>query len=644
LIIARLLLNLTEDALWALPDVPMSVSFDDGVLETDLRDTIISWYLWDMVRLHPLTPLNIKHHIGKHRMTSDTHLRVLSFLVKDCFDAYNGNIDREELWKIAQNSTNLAFNRLTAKLEASVSTVSIKDYLEIRKHPVIKAANDNVKLTQASIEETYEIIKECILDPDNFIGNAVAESAKAKLVPMGQVLQCIGPRGVLTDVDSSVFTKPIKTGFVEGLTRLDDSLMESRSASKSLALTKDPLQDSEYFSRQMQLGCVTLRNLNYHDCGSNRYHEFLVHAGDMDALAGKYYLTENGLATFNADDRQLIGTTVKFRSPLHCLDPDEYGICSTCYGEMAYSVPWDTNIGWVDVVVLAEQVTQILLSNKHLDMSASVDDIELTDHERMYIRTEEGSNHVWMARALQHKSVKMIISAKASAGLGDIAHTTDISVLSVQNITGLSDVIFVVTNGNVEDRAIINAAIGKRLASLTHEMLFYLKVHGWALTPTGDYEIDLHQWDFSNPIFELPLRHINMVDYAGDLSSVLIGGGKEKGSSMKTADGLKPLRDFVNADEALLAVYNLVSSKLNVPLVHLECILLALSARDPVNNDFRLPEPGAPIYFGGYTNTMARRSMSALLAHQGQRKVLFDPVTFLVDFRPSHPMDDMFSG
>jgi hypothetical protein len=538
--------------------------------------------------------------------------------------------------------TNTFFNRITYRLEMYVSTVSILDYIEIMDHPTIAEINATLRPVRTSIENAYKVISDVILDPDNFVGNAVAEAAKAKLVSMGQVLQCVGPRGLPTDVDSTVFRKPILTGFVAGLTSLADSLMESRSASKSLGLTKGPLEDSEYFSRQMQLGGMVLRNLNYHDCGSEQYHEFTVHDRDLANIEGKFHLTENGLKPVPKNAKHLVGKSVKLRSVLHCLDPDPYGVCSTCYGELAYSLPNGTNLGWADVVELAKDVTQILLSNKHLDLSAGVDDIALTDHERMYLLTVSESNHVWGAKRLHNKQVRIVLSAKETTGLGDISHTNDVTLLTVQNITALNDVVFIVTERDQETSTVINVAVGKRLAALTHEMLMYLKQYGWTLTPTGDCEIDLQHWDWNNPLFELPLRHINMVDYANDLSSVLIGGGKEKGASMKTENGLRPLRSYTNPDDALTAVYNLVSIKLNVPLVHLECILLALSSRDPNNHDYRLPRAGEPLFFGSFANTMAKRSLSGLLAWQGQRAHLTDPVTFLVDNRPSHPKDDLF--
>lgn len=638
---ARQLLSMTEDQLWGLPKGPMSLQFDDGVLETNYKDTICSWYLWDYCRQYPKTPLLIEHHIGNKRMKTGTTLNILGKQMRACWDAYSGQVERELLWKIAQECTNNYFNRITYKLEANVSTVSILDYIEIMEHPVIATVNANLKPLRASIENAYKVISEVILDPENFNGNAVAEAAKAGLVSMGQVLQCVGPRGLPTDVDSTVFKKPILTGFVAGLTTLADSLMESRSASKSLALTKDPLQDSEYFSRQVQLGGMTLRNLNFHDCGSETYHEFLVHDRDLANIEGKYYRTESGLAVVPPNAKHLLGKTLKLRSALHCHDADPYGVCSTCFGELAYSLPNGTNLGWADVVELAKDVTQILLSNKHLDLSAGVDDITLSDHERLYMLTVPDSNHVWGAKRLHTKQVRIVLSAKETTGLGDISHTNDVTTLAVQNITALNDVAFIVVENGTETRTVLNVAVGKRLAALTHEMLMYLKHRGWTLTPEGDCEIDLQYWNWESPLFELPLRHINMVDYANDLSSVLIGGGKEKGTSMKTVDGLRSLRSYDNPDDALLAVYNLVSIKLNVPLVHLECILLALSSRDPNNHDYRLPRAGEPIYFGSFTNTMARRSLSGLLAWQGQRAHLHDPVTFLIDNRPSHPKDDL---
>jgi hypothetical protein len=43
---ARDIVNMETVELWSIPDGPLEVEFDDGVLETNGKATKLSWYFW----------------------------------------------------------------------------------------------------------------------------------------------------------------------------------------------------------------------------------------------------------------------------------------------------------------------------------------------------------------------------------------------------------------------------------------------------------------------------------------------------------------------------------------------------------------------------------------------------------------------
>ena len=93
---------------------------------------------------------------------------------------------------------------------------------------------------------------------------------KSGLVPDDQTAQSLIARGYLTDIDSTIFKKPI-VSFLDGLISLEDKAMESRSAAKALIFSGTNTADSEYFSRELQLLVSTLCRLHEGDCGSTKY-------------------------------------------------------------------------------------------------------------------------------------------------------------------------------------------------------------------------------------------------------------------------------------------------------------------------------------------------------------------------------------
>lgn len=653
---ARDIMVMSPEQLWALPDTKHMLIFDDGdAITTTARRTIFSAYLWEFHRLYPQTKLLSKHHIQDARLGSRTHLDILGNCMWDAYDAYDSNLDIAELTRIAYEVTNRLYNDFTYNLEAYVSSVSILDFIEVMDHPEIKKANDSVKPTESSINQTYDIIETVLKDPKALVRNPIADAAKSGLVSMGQVLQCVGPRGYVTDIDSTIFRRPIMVGYVEGFSKLYDSLIESRSAAKATSFSRDHVSDAEYFNRKMQLLAETFRRVHgvaevadgmlmniskdpsKKDCGSKAYRSIRLRSSDLRMLAGKYHLTTEGeLRPIRESDRHLVGKMVKVRSVFDCRLDDREGVCATCFGELASSIPGITNVGHLCATQLCEMVSQSVLSTKHLDHSSTVDELPLTDYERNYLRLGADPNHIGLAASLKGKDIHLVISSSEAENLSDIQHTEDVRELSLARISELTDIVLIFNKGKKnEDRVPLPVSIGSRKSSMNHKLLEYIKLRGWSLTGEGDYVIDLKDWSQEDTLFELALRHINMLDFMDSIEHMVKSTGRN--SKMKT------LRDFDDPWTALLDLYELVSSKLSVNVVHLELIILSTMIVSSEEYNYNIPLPGEPFEFGAYEQIMSMRSIVPRLAYKRQEPDLYNPRSYIFTNRPSHLLDTIFS-
>lgn len=644
---ARDLVNLSVDEIWRQPDGAMTLEFDDGhTIHTTMRETIFSWYMWEPQRRYPNTPLTVDHHIGEERLGANTHLRLLGSSMWDAYDAYEHSatpLDIEVLCKIAYDVTNWMYNDFTHKLEEWVTGISILDFLDVVDHPKIRAANDSLKPNKYSIEKTYSEIKSVLLDPTELHGNPVAKAAKSGLVSMGQILQCVSARGYLTDIDSNIFPHPILRGWVTGIRSLHDHMIESRSAAKALMFAKDPLAETEYFNRRMQLQAATLRNINRGDCGSKAFTLWRVRSADLDRMAGKFYFLEDGsMAKIrNAkQDQHLVGQQIKLRTVFGCQHEDPYGFCSACFGDLALSVPRDTNIGHVSTTVLCEAVSQRVLSTKHEDGSANVDDLVLGDYEQRYIKVGTDPTTIELADRLRNQRVLLTVSAEEAKNLPDALHAKNIKDITPSRISVLTEVKLTVVHesgvAEANDVAIVPVSMGARLSSMSIDLLEYIREHKWDLTPQGDFVIDLGAWDSDRVLFKLPLKHMNMLDYMNAIGSLI------KASTV--GKGVKTLRDYEDPGAALVDLHDLVRSKLFVNIAHLETIIKSTMIRDADARDHNLPRPGDPVQFGSYQDNMNLRSMSSTMAYQGQAQALLDPRSFTLRNRPDHPLDFLMMG
>lgn len=133
-----------------------------------------------------------------------------------------------------------------------------------------------------------------------------------------------------------------------------------------------------YISRKLTLLCMnTLLDYNIEDCGSTEYINIDIKDKKvLDRLHGRWYLNEetnelNKVDIDNESSKELIGKVLKFRSSITCQGHDKK-ICRTCYGELA-DLNYNIHIGKLGADILTEQLTQMLLSTKHLLKTFSED-------------------------------------------------------------------------------------------------------------------------------------------------------------------------------------------------------------------------------------------------------------------------------
>lgn len=644
---ARELAAMSDDQRWALdegqpPQAPMEVMFDDGVLLTTIRKSIYSSYMWDAYIHYPHGPALKSHHIGDARLGMDTHLELMNRVLWDTFDAYKGILDLELMCRQIYQAINRLYNVMSYNLEEYITSISILDFIGVSEHPKIKEIIANTDPTSFSVENyCYPRAKDIILKDPSLKDNAVAIVARNGLVSMGQVLQTCVVRGAVADIDERIFRHPIMSNFTSGLTQFHDSLTESRSAAKALSFTQEPLQEVEYFNRKMQLMAGVVMRLHRGDCGSKHYVRWHVHSGDLSKLAGHYYEGEDGkLHVIRVSDKHLIGKTIMKRSTLLCVHPDPQGICAACMGELSLSVPLGDNPGHFAATAMGEQAAQRVLSTKHLDGNSSATGKELSSYEQRFLRTEEDTNILKVSRDLIGKNVKLILNGKETEQLSDVTYVERVTDLQTGSITSLTEIRFVVVNDNgTEEISPITINVGSRHPSLTHEALAYVKEKSWSLTSSGNVVIDMSDWNNDLPLFELPLRHTNMLDSMKSIERFM-----RASTSSSDATSGPTLRDYDTLEEALRALYELVTSMLSVNAAHLEILLKSLTIRSEEHRDYRMPRVGNAFVVGAFDTIIENRSLSAAMAYERHRQVLTSTSTLLNKNRPDHPLDALMLG
>ncbi len=643
----RDIIDSTTNELWNTLPKKFELTFDNGeTIITRNKTSLLTSLYWDIIRHYSNITIIPKHHIDTYIKNepygSNTHRKLIESFYVDIVMAYNLSIPilRDDLDKLIFVVNNNAYNVLSTKLMAYMTSIDILDFIEISDNEKIVDLIKNSELDQTSVANTSEKILDVVLKDPSLDNNRLAKATRYKIVRDNQVIQCVGIRGYPTDVDSVMFKYPIMTGYVKGLKSLYDSMTESRLAAKSQLFATAPLSFSEYLSRRIQLLSMSVENIHYGDCGSQKYLDcfinedvidefgFIIKPSILPLMEGKYYLDKetNSLKALSRHDKHLIGQWIKIRSPVAgCQHPDPHGICSVCYGDLSQNIPPNCNIGHLNASILGQIIAQLILSVKHFEKSADISYIKLDARSSKFFYIDKTRDKYYIKPEVLKEDYYVEISKDDLLNLNDILHVQDISYSDISRTSNISSVNFF----NSYDSMEITVKIENRLGVLSPEFIDYIKRKKWIINNKYNYVFNISDWDTRKPFIILPKKHFNNVDLSKAIETII------KGSVTQ----LRKRNTEEATHKTLWTLFELVNSKLTVNFAIIETIMYASMVVDAEQKDTRLPKAYDRKGLGVLETTLTDRSLSGLLAYEGIAKELVNPSSFFPIHRENFIMD-----
>lgn len=647
-ITARKLLAISLDQIWDCLFGEFILVFDDGQeLVTNHKETIFSRYTWEFHNRYPGTPLLLKHHVATvlkgGRVTMGTHLELLNNVLWDAVDHIapmytptEMSFKRYELGELSYEITNRIYNDMTVRCEEYVGTLNLLDFHSIFRHPELEAAYDSRFPDDEWVQDIYATI-ERILRHKSMHDNPLSKVYRSSLVSSRQLLQCLGPRGYVTDIDQVRFAFPVTRGYYQGIRSYYQYSVETSSTARSLYSAKGPLQDTEYFSRKLQLMCMTVENLHYGDCGTTRYMKWHVrgkgehHESDLNILEGKHYVDDDGvLKTVSINDKHLEGKTINLRAIRYCKHPDPVGVCSTCLGLMSEQIPPMSNLGHACCTHIAEKSAQGVLSTKHLDVSARIDAVMVDPMWQRFVRVGADGNSYLFADNIKtmfkHGRIKLRLNQEGALNLADVFITDNVGTIPESRFTEFSDIVLEVDGEQFE----IPVSHEKRMAYLTWDFLDYIRQQQFTMDEEyGQYVIDLSNWKNARPFMSLPMKQFSMSDHSKDIAQVLESSVKEVAERDR----------LVDPSTTLIELAALVNKKIKVNLAPLEVTLFGAMIRTAAGYDYALPKPHTESGLGVMKYTILYRSLSAYMAFEHHAVAVYSPESYVLTNRPESLMD-----
>lgn len=627
------------------------IKFDDGeVMEVTRKRTYVSSFYWRIYRDFPRCRIRRNSHVesilGSKKLQSSTHAKLASNVFKTVVSDidYVKPEDRETIQLHCQQATNDLYNGLRYHSGRHLQTIHLMDCIKLMYHPRIWDAAMNCPETPKGVEDVYKLIQEVIETDPDIQNNGLVKAVRAGAVKFNQVCQSIGVRGFPKEVNGRIYRHLARSNYLFGINNLYEFAADSRGSAEHLSATESPLQDSEYFSRRLQLQTCVLERIAYEDCGTTQTIPFFVRSAgiveesgerrqsDLKFLIGKNYIDrETGkLLTIDGSETHLENTTIQMRSVLTCQHSDPHAVCQVCMGKLSNNHSRWANLGVVASTTVVSKISQKTLSTKHHISSGQGSGIIFDNKLRMYFRRGPKNTDFVLEKDVLSWNPKLIVGRDNALGLVDVDRSEDISQFNPERITGFEKVSFNITPPGVASGFNDDLKLSQddRLASMSMKMLEYIRTHGYTTDERNNFVIDLKHWNVDDVIFTLPDIQVSFSAHGNAIAKLI--ESKFENLAERTSEDA-PLR-------VLCQLFDMVTSKLDVNIAPLECIIYGLQQAAPGNYSMGRGSSQPVMAIG--KQAILNRSLGTAMAFQEWANVLINPTAYKRDNKPSTMFDN----
>jgi len=634
----------------------INVLFEDGkVFRMHSKDIIISRYFWELIKVNPelkfVSKYRVSNYYTNNMYTGKTHTKLLSTLMADLINTVykvNGKdvygqlgVMYKDMYAIMEK----LYSEFSYNITDYVISMNIKDLLDIQldKRLMEAMADVSKEMTVDSIDIAHGVMDDIIRNRVDLKNNPVVKAYISGMINANQMKQVLGPRGYVTELDSSIFKYPISSSFTMGMKNMYEVATDSRSGAKALFLSNKAIQDSEYFGRELHLATMTVEDLVHTDCGSTDYLDWyvkpkevsgttVIYKGDLSNLEGKWYLNEetNKLEVITKDMVHLYGKTIKLRSAIKCKLANKKQICTKCFGELAYAIPRHSNLGHLCSTEINAKISQSILSTKHLVTSATAGAVTLCDDAKKFFTIKDKNGYTLKLPVLTKKGVKvsLIFKQEECFGLKDIKLDKSINVINPGRVSRIESMTIKYEYKDKVTYYNIKVGIGNRYGVLELKFLNYIIENGYEADENDNYIVDVTKWKFITPIIKLPEVEFSFLALSKDTKDMF-----------KTMSILKGGISKDSPESLLSKVFTLVNSKLDINIALFEVVVYAFTVYDLPNGNYDLGRNSPNPQLSPLLTVIDKRSAGASYGYDDLSGKILMPDLFTNVNKPDHILD-----
>lgn len=541
---------------------------------------------------------------------------------------------------------NLLHNYLSIIGERGVVSARSIDVAEIYDHPKIKSIREKRWNNTIREQDAQKRFNKVLLEETDFDHSIFALLYRTKSVDITQSYQLLIERGNVFDLNNAILPFIIKDNYAKGITRLADSLGDSKGAGFSLISNGMALQNAEWLHMKFHNLAHVVKEVKFqYDCGSTKgAYVFIENANFRESLMGKYYFKEDGnieLIHYGTVNQLEIGKIYKIRSSAYCNHGSSGSVCSICFGKMESALPYNKYTkrsavpGLFFGSTLGERTGQTILKTKHRIGSAMAALFKPSEKDLKYIRTSTNGDVIYLQNEFlkEENCPAIILDKETCEDFADYNSSDNVDEIETSHLRTYSTIKLFTTIPNPMfpdkpgiETPIVTTNIGSRKARMTKDFISFLTEQE-AVAEGKSKIVSLANWDPSIPAFELPFVNEDMNAYR-----------------VRVEDSLcfKDMKGLIDQEvteesygERLNTFWRVVHEQnKDANIVIHDIFLFACSAVNPKTLDYSLPSAQDSRYFVKFTECIENRGQGNALIYGYQSKVLMgSPLNFLNDTR-----------
>lgn len=589
--------------------------------------------------------------------SNKAHFKLLNTGLRVVYELLETKIPLNEIAEYGYDVVCNQINQSIRHLEKYAMVLDYEDYYELVRDKEVEAARTAMREGVAKertsigkfkhIQKAYQDFESIIKSEKNFDRlkhNGVVQLNLCGSSKQTQLNQGLIARGFASDVNSDFFAEPILNSFADGLRSPYEFAVETCSGAKSFMYQKDPMSDTEYLHRLVQMIAASFQNLVIGDCGSTVTYPLHITEERAPYVYGKYYLDEGGnLVELTRDNVPgLIGKTVNTRHVAGCKVKERHSVCSVCASANSLSLAKGANVGHTASTKLMGTGSQMVLSVKHLDLAALSLSMRISPQFVDYVKLASNNREI----VLDDTNIILAIPEKAAEYIRYVYHTDDVTKLNITEMSQVDHIVIARKDDENDFGEVYSGCVGDagEVVNLTPEFLQYLKDDPQRLQITNYkrkryYMVDMSEFTKGEPVFLAPFKHFDMlIQHKRTKRFIYSPSSKQK----DIQDHGPRLTDYNTFGEAAQAFLDITHEKLGINLAVLEMAIYPFTITDANSYDFRPVRASNSCQFMPLEHLYNNRSLAAKIVSEKQSEVLKSPLVITNNKRSEHPYDYLY--